>query len=56
MSKTSFNPNGPTWLRCRKCNEVFATAIPKREICVKCKPVSKTELAKLMDGGGCTLK
>jgi len=54
MSKQSFNPNGPTLLRCPKCQQVFSTAIPKRELCVKCKPVSKKELAQLLDVGGIT--
>ena len=53
MSKArAFNPNGPALLRCPKCDQVFSTAIPKREICVACIPVTKAELAKLMSGGG----
>ncbi|MHC4616303.1 MAG: hypothetical protein ACYTEQ_00980 [Planctomycetota bacterium] len=52
MSRTSFNPTGPAVLRCDKCDNVFTTAILRRKTCVKCKPVTKPELAKLMSVGG----
>lgn len=40
---------------CEKCGRVFSTAIRNRRVCVKCHPVTKSELKDLMTGGGVTM-